>query len=442
VRDVIYALATAPGRAAVAVVRVSGPDCTPLLTALCGAVPAPRQAVLRYIRDGSGEVIDRCLVIWFPSPGSFTGEDVFELQVHGGSAVVEAITRALDALGGRLALPGEFTRRAFEAGRLDLTQAEAVADLVDAETDAQRRQALRQLGGELSQRGDRWREIMLTASAFLNAEIDFPDEDVPRDVAMRALAPIEQLVAEIDRALSDVRGERVREGLRVALVGAPNAGKSSLFNALTRRDAAIVTSRPGTTRDVLEAPLIIGGYKVLLADTAGVREASDEIEVEGVRRALAWAEDADLRLWVIDPFETAPDPRVAALVKPQDLLIWAKSDLGSPTEKTLSCFPQRKSIPCSVKDLGGLDALMVELEKWAVRSLSGSDFPAVTQARHRRLLESASSHLRRALRQSVGDAELMAADVSLAMDELESIAGRLDAEAILDKVFGSFCIGK
>ena len=299
--DPIYALATAPGRAAVAVVRVSGPDLRDMLAQLCSRIPAPRQAALRTIRSEMGEPIDEGLVLWFPTPGSFTGEDVFELQLHGGAAIIEAVTSALAAAGARPAEAGEFTRRAFEAGRLDLTQAEAIADLVDAETESQRRQALLQLGGALAVRREAWRAGLIEALAFLDAQIDFSEEDVPADVAERAMKPLRALISELDAALGEVRGERIREGLRIALVGAPNAGKSSLFNALVGRDAVIVTSMPGTTRDVIEAPLTIQGYKVVLADMAGLRDAVDEVEAEGIRRARAWAHSADLRLVLVDP---------------------------------------------------------------------------------------------------------------------------------------------
>jgi tRNA modification GTPase len=443
VRDTIYALATAPGRAAVAIVRVSGPQSLGMLKALCGAVPAPRRAALREIRDDEGGLIDQGVVLWFPGPHSFTGEDVFELQIHGGPAIIEAVTRAIDALGGRLAEPGEFTRRAFEAGRLDLAQAEAVADLVDAETDAQRRQALRQLGGALFQRGERWREALVSALAFLNAQIDFPDEDLPADVAAQALAPLETLVAEIEAALSDVRGERIREGLRIALIGAPNAGKSSLFNALVQRDAAIVAATPGTTRDVIEAPLSLLGFKVLLADTAGLRAAVDEVEVEGVRRATAWADSADLRLWVVDPTAPEPDDQFSALIKSSDILVLTKRDLV-PAPEPIEDFHRMamKMVRTSVVQKGGLDELSENLERWVAASLSGSDFPAVTRIRHRRLLQDARDHLQRALSQTIDRAEVIAADVRLAMFSLESIAGRLDTEAILDRVFATFCIGK
>jgi tRNA modification GTPase len=414
-----------------------------MLANLCGGVPASRKAALRMIRNSAGEVIDEGLVLWFPAPRSFTGEDVFELQVHGGPAVVEAALLAIDTLNGRLAEPGEFTRRAFEAERLDLAQAEAVADLVDAETDAQRRQALRQLGGELSKRGERWRDTFLSALAFLSAQIDFPDEDLPDHVAARALAPLRALAAEIEEVLVDVRGERIRDGLRIALIGGPNAGKSSLFNALVKRDAAIVTSTPGTTRDVIEASLMLSGFKVVLADTAGVRSTTDEIEREGVRRALDWAERADLRLWIIDPSTPDPNPELEALIKPRDILVLTKSDLY-PVSKFPQMFerPTIGLVATSTVLGGGLDQLVESLGRWISTAMTGSDFPAVTRARHRHLLHQAHESLKRALNRSIDQAEMIAADVGLAMRAVESIAGRMDTEAVLDRVFQSFCIGK
>ncbi|PHY13655.1 tRNA uridine-5-carboxymethylaminomethyl(34) synthesis GTPase MnmE, partial [Caulobacter sp. B11] len=292
--ETIYAPATGAGRAAVAVIRVSGPGSRQAVLALAGRVPRPRQAVLRRLRHGGAD-LDEALVLWFEAPASYTGEDSAEFHVHGGRAVVAAVLEALAAQGLRMAEPGEFTRRAFENGKLDLAQAEGVADLIDAETDAQRRQALGQLGGALGQRYDRWRDLLIHALAMLEAAVDFPDEELPEDVAERARPGLRALLSEIDEALADaVRGRKVREGYRIALVGAPNAGKSTLLNGLAERDAAIVTATPGTTRDIIEVPLVLGGYKVLVADTAGLRVTEDSIEAEGVRRARAWAAEADL----------------------------------------------------------------------------------------------------------------------------------------------------
>src|SRR5215469_817073 len=300
-RETIFAPATAPGRAAVAVVRISGPSARKALRALAGRTPPPRRASFRRLRAPDGAPLDAALILWFPGPNSYTGEDVAELHLHGGPAVVGEVAQALTALGLRLAEPGEFTRRAFEAGRLDLDQAKAVADLIDAETEAQARQALDQLAGALGRRYATWRGALAEALAYLEAAVDFPDEEPPADVAGRARPAIGRLVADLEAALGDARrGERVREGYRIALVGAPNAGKSQLLNALLAREAAIVTATPGTTRDVIEVPLVLAGYKALVADMAGLRTASEAIEAEGVRRARDWAEAADLRLWVAD----------------------------------------------------------------------------------------------------------------------------------------------
>src|ERR1019366_671451 len=300
--DTIFALASAPGRAAVAIVRLSGPGAGAALQALTGARPRTRRPSLRGLkRPLDRESLDQALVLWFPQPHSYTGEDVAELHLHGGAAVIDGVTEALLGLGLRLAQPGEFTRRAFENGKLDLSQAEAIGDLVEAETDAQRRQALAQLDGDLARRHTAWREALIEALAMLEAAVDFPDEDLPVEVARGAAPLLENVAREIDAALAEgERGERVREGFRIALIGAPNAGKSSLLNALAGRDAAIVTPTPGTTRDVIEVALNLAGYRVLIGDTAGLRTPKGAIEAEGVRRAGALAEAADLRLIVVD----------------------------------------------------------------------------------------------------------------------------------------------
>ena len=299
--DTIYALATAQGRAAVAIVRVSGSLAGFAIQNLCGRSQPARNAVLRRLRSAEGEVIDHALVLWLPGPASYTGEDSAEFHVHGGQAVVAALLEALGALGLRLADPGEFTRRAFENGRLDLAQAEGVADLIDAETQAQRLQAIGQLDGVLGRAQQAWRADLTECLAVLEAAIDFPDEDVPADVADRAKPVLMKLISQLKAAAVGIkRAEQVRDGFKIALIGAPNAGKSTLLNALSRREAAIVTATPGTTRDIIEVGLKLGGYKVIIADTAGLRDTGDEIEAEGVRRAKAWAAQADLRAWIVD----------------------------------------------------------------------------------------------------------------------------------------------
>jgi len=441
--DTIFAPATAPGRAAVAVVRISGPATAAVLDALgVRRLPAPRRAGLRTLRAADGAVIDKGLVLWFPGPNSYTGEDSAELHLHGGLAVVGALTGALLAAGVRLAEPGEFTRRAFENGRLDLDQAEAVADLVDAETEAQARQALGQLEGALGRRYDHWRSQLIEALAQLEAAVDFPDEEVPADVAARARGPIERLLGELDEALADeARGRRIRDGYRIAIIGAPNAGKSSLFNALLGRDAAIVTPIPGATRDVIEAPLVLAGYKVLLADMAGLRETSDPVEIEGVRRARAWAATADLRLWLVDASASDGGWRLAAdLVQPADIALLNKADLPAGEDAAAARAVAPEAEPISVAG-GDVAALLERLVARVSVDLSGAEFPAVTQARHRSLLEAARDHLVRAL-ESLEEPELAAEDVRLAARALGRVAGRIGAEDVLDLVFASFCIGK
>jgi tRNA modification GTPase len=432
--ETIFAPATAAGRAAVAVVRRSGPGTKAAVKALAGDVPRARRASVRRLKDASGRDIDEALVLWFPGPGSYTGEDAAEFHVHGGQAVIAALVGALSVLGLRLAEPGEFTRRAFENGKLDLAQAEGVADLVEAETDAQRRQALEQLGGRLSEVQARWREALTGALAMFEAAVDFPDEEVPADVASRARPILEGLIAELDAAAADaVRGERVRVGYRIALLGAPNSGKSTLLNALARRDAAIVTATPGTTRDIIEVPLVLGGYKVIVADTAGIRATADEIEAEGVRRAEAWGQGADLRIWLVDGLGD-PKPTIPDSIRIGDLILLTKRDLGEG-------HPGLPGSPFTAKspnDVAWVESLLTEA---VVEALSGAEPPAATRLRHRELLAEASERLRHALTQDEA-LELAAEDVRLAARALDRITGRIDPEQVLGRIFSTFCIGK
>ncbi len=432
--DTIFAPATAAGRAAVAVVRLSGPRSEHAVRTLAGSLPKPRRATVRPMWSAAGVEIDQALVLWFPGPASYTGEDCAEFHLHGGPAVVGAVVEALLAIGLRLAEPGEFTRRAFENGKLDLAQAEGVADLIDAETEAQRRQAMEQLGGRLSAIQARWREALTQALAMFEAAVDFPDEEVPADVAQRARPLIEALVDDLDAAAADAeRGTRVREGFRIALLGAPNAGKSTLLNALADRDAAIVTATPGTTRDVIEVPLVLGGYKVILADTAGIRPTGDEIEAEGVRRAEAWGQAADLRVWLVDGYGEE-QPVMPASLRLGDLILLTKRDLGEGHPG----LPGSPFTARSPNDVAWVKGLLTEA---VVEALSGSEQPAATRQRHRELLTEAAERLRSAL--SHDDAlELAAEDVRLAARALDRIAGRIDPEQVLGRIFSTFCIGK
>ncbi len=445
--DTIFATATAAGRAAVAVIRISGPEACNLLRGLARRLPRTRLATLMTLRDAEGEAIDQALVIRFAGPRSYTGEDCVELHLHGGPAIVEATISALLRLGARLAAPGEFTRRAFENGKLDLGQAEAVGDLIDAETRAQARQALGQLGGALGRRYEGWRDLLVEALAFLEAGVDFPDEDTPPQVTLAARRSLEVLAREIGLALDDqARGRRVRDGYRVAIIGATNAGKSSLLNLLADRDAAIVTPVAGATRDIIEVGQVVAGYKVLMADMAGIRATQDAVEAEGVRRAKAWAEAADLRLWVVDASQSdGAWLEASSLVRPGDVCIINKSDL-----------PLGKDGPAAREHAGAIGADVVRecllgdrrphpvqdhLNRRVILDLTGSEFPAATRERHARLLAEARDHLGRALR-ALADPELAAEDVRLAARALARVTGRVDAEDVLGRVFATFCIGK
>jgi tRNA modification GTPase len=386
--------------------------------------------------DASGDLLDDGLALWFPAPRSFTGEDVAELHLHGGRAIVGAMLETLaDMPGLRMAEPGEFTRRAFAHDKLDLTQAEALADAVDAETRAQARQALRQMGGALKERYDAWRLRLIQCLAHLEAVIDFPDEDLPPDVAAKIWPEVRELYDEIARHLDDERrGERVRAGLRIAILGPPNAGKSTLLNWLARREAAIVSDQPGTTRDVIEVHLDLAGYAVTVIDTAGLRETTDAIEQEGVRRATRQAADADIKLVLRDGARfPEEDAATAALVDENSIVVITKADL-LPSAPKLAAV-----LPISVKSGAGLDALMTRLREMVVARCEGGAAP-LTRPRHRRGLEDCAQGLDRAL--GAAAPELAAEDLRLAARALGRLTGRVEVDEILDVVFREFCIGK
>ncbi|CAN5117031.1 tRNA uridine-5-carboxymethylaminomethyl(34) synthesis GTPase MnmE [soil metagenome] len=431
----IFALATPPGRGAIAILRLSGPGTEGALTALGAANLKPRLASLRIL-SCEGAVLDQALVLRFPGPASYTGEDCAELHLHGGRAVVEAVSDALIVLGLRPADPGEFTRRAFENGRMDLAQAEAVADLIDAETTAQAAQALGQLDGALSQTYAGFRRDLLKALALVEAEIDFPDEEIPDNLARTAGPVLDALNADLRAALANAdRGRRVREGYRIVLIGETNAGKSSLFNALVSREAAIVTPIAGTTRDVLDAELVIGGYAVTLSDTAGLRESDDPIEAEGVRRARARAEQADLRLWVRAPGD--PDGSAADFARPDDLVVLTKADVAPSAQ-----LETHASVTVSAATGQGLSDLHDWISARLARDLSGADFPAVTRERHRRRLTEALAAVE-AGRAALDIAPEMAGDdLRRAADALARVTGAIGVEDVLGEVFSTFCIGK
>jgi tRNA modification GTPase len=435
--DTIFALSSGPPPSGVAIIRLSGPRVRFALETLTDSIPEPRRASLRSLRTLNGERIDDGLVLFFPAPASFTGEDVAEFHVHGGRAVVAAVAVALAALPGfRPADAGEFTRRAFANGRLDLTQVEGLADLVQAETEAQRRQALRQADGALGTLYDGWREHLIRARALLEAELDFPDEDdVPGSVSVQAWDIVARLEQEMVNHLADRRGERIRDGAEIVILGAPNAGKSSLLNAIARREVAIVTPEPGTTRDLIEVRIDLGGYPVTVVDTAGLREADGAVEREGIRRAEARAAGADMVLWLSDgtAVERMPPPL------PDAIHVLTKADLiDSASQRSLPAYDALVS--ASTGD--GLQALLELLAARVAASLMPSEAALITRARHRAAVEAAAAGLRRARLGSTLPLELRAEELRSASDALARITGRIDVEDLLDVIFGDFCIGK
>src|SRR5262245_46757122 len=451
-RDTIFALSSGRPPAAIAVVRISGPRARVALGQLIGRVPQPRHASLARVRDpATSEVIDEGLALWFPAPNSATGEDIAELHVHGGRAVIAAILAALAKLAGlRHAEAGEFTRRAFENGRMDLTAVEGLADLVAAETEAQRRQAYQQLRGLLGDRAESWRQRLIEALALVEAGIDFSDEeDVPEDMMSRSLELIRPLAEEISKAGAQ-QGERLREGMRVAIAGPPNAGKSTLFNRLARRDAAIVSPFPGTTRDVLELHLDLGGYPVTVLDTAGIRETNDPVEREGVRRASEQAAGANLVLWIVDA--TAADWREAAKwcaiqAAPHSVtwLVVNKMDLlGEAGERRIeSKFIQHETVNFISSATGaGVDELVNALTRLA-ECFFAPEPALVTRERQRAHLRDTVLALQDAQRAAQsGKEEIVAEQLRLATRALGKLLGRVDVEDVLDVIFRDFCIGK
>lgn len=444
--ETIYALSSGRGRAGVAVIRLSGPAAWAAAEAFTGAPPADRRALRRRFRDpDTGEILDEGLCFGFSGPRSFTGEDVVEFQIHGGLAVIDGMLAALGRRRGlRMAEPGEFTRRAFENGRMDLTGAEALGDLIEAETAAQRRQALRQGGGALAALCDGWRGRLVSALAHWEAALDFSDEELPAALEAETAAAAAALRAEIAGHLADGgAGERLRDGFRLAIVGPPNAGKSSLLNALAARDVAIVSGTPGTTRDVLEVHLDLAGYPVIAADTAGLRDSAEPVEQEGVRRARRRADEADLRLAV---FDAAAWPSAwtgfAGIFEKPSLIAVNKTDLAAPA---LTGGPDGVAvIGVSAKTGAGLADVLAAVGKAAAAGFEAAAAPVITRARHREALAECAAALEafgrrrdRLARPEIGGEDLRAAARCLAR-----VTGRVDVEDLLDVIFRDFCIGK
>jgi tRNA modification GTPase len=453
-RPTIFALSSGRPPAAIAVVRLCGPRAGVALEKLIGRTPKPRQATLARVRDpATGEVIDEALALWFPGPHSETGEDMAELQLHGSHAVVAAVFDALATIDGcRPAESGEFTRRAFDNGRLDLTAIEGLADLIAAETPAQRRQAFRQLKGLIGDRAEAWREQIIAALALVEARIDFSDEaDVPEDLVGPALRTAKNLRDEIASALAKSgKGERLRDGFVVAIAGPPNAGKSTLLNRLARRDAAIVSAHPGTTRDAIEVHLNLEGYPVTLIDTAGIRDSADPIEQEGIRRARDRVAMADLVLWLTDASADSAAGGGAAAEKLSAAEIWAlsnKTDLlgEAPHSRSESRSTNESGRAFAISALTGtgMESLLKALAERVRQFFSNTEAPMVTRARHRGALEETVAALDRAVAQaSIGSEELIAEDLRSAATALGRLTGRVDVEDILDVIFREYCIGK
>jgi tRNA modification GTPase len=430
-------------------VRVSGPEARVALETLAGRVPQPRMATRVLLRDSEGQGIDDAVVLWFPGPASATGEDVAEFHIHGSRAVQAALCAALAALENcRAAEPGEFTRRAFENGKLDLTEAEALDDLIHADTDRQRRQALRQLQGLLGDKARDWRARTIEAQALIEAGIDFPDEgDVPAELMAPALATIRALLFEIEEVLAaQGRSERLRDGLTVAISGPPNVGKSTLINLLARREVAIVSPHAGTTRDVIEVQLDLDGYPVTVIDTAGIRDTADAIEQEGVRRARLRAAESDLVLWMTDGEHESGDSEIETSAVAAVWMVRNKIDLESVGEragvKISRPMASETAFRISADRGDGIAELVAALTAFARDYFGASEDGLIGRDRQRKLLRETATALRRSLNVVVDGEEVVAWELRIASQSLGRLLGRVDVEDILDKIFREFCIGK
>lgn len=427
--ETIFALSSAPGRAGVSVLRLSGPSAGRALRELTGRdLPPARMASLRYIYNASGEVMDQPLLLWFPAPRSFTGEDCAEIHVHGSVAILEAVARRLSEIGLRQARPGEFTRRAVEHGKMDLTEAEGLADLIDARTEGQRVQALSNMGGALRETYEGWQSLILDGLAQIEGEIDFADEeDVPDALSHAAYPFLTRALEGMQAALAGAdRGRAVRDGLQVAIIGVPNAGKSTLLNALIGRDVAITSPQAGTTRDIVEAQAVIAGLPVTFSDTAGLRESEDAIEAEGVRRARARAEDAHLVVHVVRTNDTSD--------LPSDLVF-----INTETEKSEAFGSE---VIGNALSGAGVDLLLVEIERQILEKYAGLENAALTRVRHVECISAAAENVDIAREKLGFEPELASENLRKSLKYIEELAGRSDMEQVFDRIFSSFCIGK
>tara|TARA_Y100000590_G_scaffold282334_1_gene317569 strand:- start:383 stop:1714 length:1332 start_codon:yes stop_codon:yes gene_type:complete len=441
----IYALSSGPGISGISVIRVSGKETKNIISKLTnGAFPAPRVATLKKINKiNTNELIDEAIIIWFPGPQSYTGEDMAEFHVHGSRSVVEAIHQSISEIENcRLAEPGEFTKIAFQNGKINLLKAESVADLISSETEIQRRQAIKIMSGKHSEIYTSWRKNLLKILSNIEAKIDFPDEDLPNDILNGIKTESEKIKTEIKNALNDQKvGERIREGFKIAIVGPSNAGKSSLLNYLSKREVAIVSETAGTTRDVIETHLKIDGLPVILSDTAGIRESKDEIEKKGIKLSLKKADNADLNIVVIEPKSAYFTGFLKDLISDKSILVVNKSDLG--INNILSEFTKYNPIFISIKNEKNIEQLINEIKNKLKNKFINSENILITRERHRHHLEKCVLHLDKFQQKNdENNFDLAAEDLRLATRHLGMIVGKVDVEEILGSIFSDFCIGK
>ena len=441
----IYALSSGPGISGIAVIRVSGKNTAEVVKKLTGdKLPRPRVATLtKFNKNGTKELIDEGVIIWFPAPNSYTGEDLAEFHVHGSRAVVNAMHFSISKVKNcRLAEPGEFTKRAFQNGKINLLKAESVADLISSETEIQRKQAIKIMSGKSSDQYNSWREKLLKILSHVEAKIDFPDEDLPKDILSAIKETSEQVSSQIEKVLNDQKvGERIREGFKIAIIGPTNAGKSSLINYLSKRDVAIVSEIAGTTRDVIETHLNLDGYPVVISDTAGIRDSRDEIEEKGIKLALNRAEDADLKLVIIDGNFDDLNKTLKDLINENAILVVNKSDLlnGNLNKK----FRKYEHVLISIKNDSNLDQLILKIKNKLENKFINNEDILITRERHRKNLEHCIVHLKNFKNKNGSkDFDKAAEDLRLATRHLGMIVGKVDVEEILDSIFNDFCIGK
>ena len=440
----IYALSSGPGLSGVAVIRISGPDTKKIISNITkGSFPSPRVASLRKILDKrTKELIDEGIVIWFPGPNSYTGEDMAELHVHGSRAVIQSILENISKIeGSRIAEPGEFTKRAFQNEKINLLKAEGIGDLIASETEIQRKQALKIMSGKSSEKFDSWRKILLKILSNLEAKIDFPDEDLPSNILNNIKNDSQKVKLEIKKVLNDSKvGERVREGFKIAIIGPTNAGKSSLLNYFSKREVAIVSEIAGTTRDIIEVHLNIDGFPVIMSDTAGIRNSKDEIEKKGIKLALKRAEDADLNILVFEPKSVDFTGFLSDLNIEKSIFVINKSDLGKIKGKDLDKY---KPILISIKDETNIEKLIDKIKKNLTNKFVSAEDTLITRERHRQHLEQCIFHLDEfSKKEKDSDFDKATEDIRLATRHLGMLVGKVDVEEILGSIFNDFCIGK